>query len=171
MRNSLQAAWTNHRDLLSGVILKETTITFPATKEEILKTIKDTLEAGTRLALFGHIPSNYPVIMPVEEMVKLCHSKGVPVLIDGAHALGTLPLDLSVLKADYYVANAHKWLACPKVFLHTPRYFCCLLCYKCMLCFSYLYRKNVGSSFLRAEHFKVAISSLHIKQQDLWLVK
>ena len=73
--------------------------------------------------------------MPVEEMVKLCHSKGVPVLIDGAHALGTLPLDLSVLKADYYVANAHKWLACPKVFLYTPRYFCCLLCYKCMLCF------------------------------------
>ena len=29
----------------------------------------------------------------------------------------------------------------------------------------------MGSGFLRAEHFKVAISSLHIKQQDLWLVK
>ena len=53
--------------------------------------------------------------MPVEEMVKLCHSKGVPVLIDGAHALGSLPLNLQSLKADYYVANAHKWLACPKV--------------------------------------------------------
>jgi len=72
------------------------------------------LEEGTRLALFGHISSNYPVIMPVEEMVKLCHSKGVPVLIDGAHALGTLPLNLAALKADYYVANAHKWLTCPK---------------------------------------------------------
>jgi len=75
------------------------------------------LEEGTRLALFGHISSNYPVIMPVEEMVKLCHSKGVPVLIDGAHALGTLPLNLAALKADYYVANAHKWLTCPKVWL------------------------------------------------------
>lgn len=98
-----------------GVILKETTITFPANKEGILETIENTLEAGTRLACFGHIPSNYPVVMPVEEIVKLCHSKGVPVLIDGAHALGSLPLNLTGLEADYYVANAHKWLACPKV--------------------------------------------------------
>lgn len=98
-----------------GVILKETTVTFPANKEEILEKIENTLEKGTRLACFGHIPSNYPVIMPVEEIVKLCHSKGVPVLIDGAHALGSLPLNLAGLEADYYVANAHKWLACPKV--------------------------------------------------------
>lgn len=98
-----------------GVILKETTVTFPANKEEILETIENTLEAGTRLACFGHIPSNYPVVMPVEEIVKLCHNKGVPVLIDGAHALGSLPLNLTGLEADYYVANAHKWLACPKV--------------------------------------------------------
>ncbi|KAL9969319.1 hypothetical protein ACROYT_G021518 [Oculina patagonica] len=106
-----------------GVILRETTITFPANKEEILERIKNTLEEGTRLALFGHIPSNYPVIMPVEEMVELCHSKGVPVLIDGAHALGSLPLNLGSLKADYYVANAHKWLACPKgcAFLHVSK--------------------------------------------------
>ena len=101
--------------LFTGVILKETAITFPATNEEILERINNTLEEGTRLALFGHIPSNYPVVMPVEEIVELCHSKGVPVLIDGAHALGSLPLNLMALKADYYVGNAHKWLACPKV--------------------------------------------------------
>lgn len=110
--------------LFSGVILKEITITFPANSDEILKRIRDTLEEGTRLALFGHIPSNYPIIMPVEEMVKLCHRKGVPVLIDGAHALGSLPLNLAALKADYYVANAHKWLACPKVIFYTNNNYC-----------------------------------------------
>lgn len=106
-----------------GVILQETTVTFPANKEEILEKIENTLQTGTRLACFGHIPSNYPVIMPVEEIVKLCHSKGVPVLIDGAHALGSLPLNLTGLEADYYVANAHKWLACPKgcAFLHVTK--------------------------------------------------
>ena len=86
------------------------------------------MEEDTRLALFGHIPSNYPVIMPVDEMVKLCHSKGVPVLIDGAHALGSLPLNLSSLKADYYVSNAHKWLACPKVQLNYSS--CSMKCFR-----------------------------------------
>lgn len=100
---------------ISGVILYEVTITFPTSDKKILEVMNDTLEVGTRLALFSHIPSNYPVVMPVEEMVKLCHSKGVPVLIDGAHALGSLALNLRALNADYYVSNAHKWLCCPKV--------------------------------------------------------
>jgi len=38
----------------------------------------------------------------------------IPVLIDGAHALGTLALDVPEIGADFYVANCHKWFLCPK---------------------------------------------------------
>jgi isopenicillin-N epimerase len=53
-------------------------------------------------------------VFPVTEITRALKEKGVRVMIDGAHALGQLALDLPSIGADWYTANGHKWLYAPK---------------------------------------------------------
>ena len=74
---------------------------------------------GQRVALvtFDYIASCPGVLMPVHEMARECKARGVPVLLDGAHVLGQIPLDCHALEKSgvtYFMADAHKWLFSPK---------------------------------------------------------
>jgi len=98
--------------------LVEVKIRFPTTEEQILKAFQDVVErevAGSFcLATFSHISSMPAVIFPVKQLTLYLHSKGIPVLIDGAHVTGQIPLDISSLDPDFYLGNLHKWLYSPK---------------------------------------------------------
>jgi isopenicillin-N epimerase len=80
----------------------------------ILKNIERAITKRTRIAVIDHITSSSALVLPVEEIVRLCHAAGVPVLIDGAHGAGQVALDLRQLDADWYVGTCHKWLCAPK---------------------------------------------------------
>ncbi|EFN57782.1 hypothetical protein CHLNCDRAFT_21267, partial [Chlorella variabilis] len=93
--------------------------------EELVAQVAAAMPAGTKLAVFDAVTSNTAIRLPIQQLVQLCHSRGVEVLVDGAHALGMLPLDLHALAADYFVTNCHKWLCAPRgsAFLHVqPRH-------------------------------------------------
>lgn len=54
------------------------------------------------------------VLIPVRELVEICREDGVEqVFVDAAHALGTVPIDVKEIGADFYVSNLHKWFFCP----------------------------------------------------------
>ncbi len=71
------------------------------------------LGPATRLVLVDHVSSPLAAVMPVARIVDLCRRRGVPVLVDGAHAPGMLDLDLDTMGADWYTGNCHKWLYAP----------------------------------------------------------
>ena len=53
-------------------------------------------------------------MLPVDRVIQLCRDRAVLCAIDGAHAPGMLPLNLSTLLPDFYVGNLHKWCCAPK---------------------------------------------------------
>lgn len=99
----------------TGAVLKEAHYGFPIeSPDEIVSAILREVTPRTRIALVDHITSATALIHPVAEIVRELDKHGVDVMIDGAHALGSIPLDLKQTGAAYYTANCHKWLCAPK---------------------------------------------------------
>lgn len=98
----------------TGAKLVKVDLPIPLTANDVVERIIDAAGARTRLAIIDHIASPTAVLFPVAEITRGLKAKGVRVMIDGAHALGQLALDLPAIGADWYTANAHKWLFAPK---------------------------------------------------------
>ena len=62
----------------------------------------------TVMASFCHVSNVLGTVNPVKEMIGYAHSKGVPVLIDGAQASPHMRLDMQDLDCDFYVFSSHK---------------------------------------------------------------
>ncbi len=93
--------------------------------EQIIAAVVEAVTPRTRFALIDHVTSPTGLVFPVAQIVSALRERGVETLVDGAHALGMLPLDLDRIGAAFYTANAHKWLCAPKgaALLHVRRDF------------------------------------------------
>src|SRR5262249_15097001 len=67
------------------------------------------LAERTGLAVVDHITAESALVLPLAEIAARCRDKDVPVVADGAHAPGQIPLDVPSLGVDWYVGNLHKW--------------------------------------------------------------
>jgi cysteine desulfurase/selenocysteine lyase len=66
------------------------------------------LNPRTRLVAVGHVSNALGTINPVSAIIDLAHSRGVPVLLDGAQAIAHLPVDVQALDCDFYAFSGHK---------------------------------------------------------------
>ena len=73
--------------------------------DEYLKKI-----SNVKLVVFDHISSAPSVRFNIEQMIGFFRQRNILTLIDGAHAVGAIELDLKRIDPDFYLSNNHKWL-------------------------------------------------------------
>jgi cysteine desulfurase/selenocysteine lyase len=76
--------------------------------ELLLDEFEALLNDRTRLVSIAHMSNALGTINPVEDIVRLAHARGVPVLLDGSQAAYHMPVDVQALDCDFYVATGHK---------------------------------------------------------------
>jgi isopenicillin-N epimerase len=81
--------------------------------EDYVNAVVDRLSKDTRLLYLSHVLYTTGHILPIEKIISKARERGILVFVDGAHAPGMIPLNLSKLKPHFYAANLHKWFLTP----------------------------------------------------------
>tara|TARA_B100000900_G_scaffold379596_1_gene364617 strand:+ start:3878 stop:5077 length:1200 start_codon:yes stop_codon:yes gene_type:complete len=91
--------------------------------QEAVDAIMNGVTDQTRLAMIDTVTSPTGLLMPFEQLVSMLEKRGVEVMLDAAHGIGMVPLNLDELGASYTTSNCHKWLCAPKgsAFLHVRK--------------------------------------------------
>jgi cysteine desulfurase/selenocysteine lyase len=73
-----------------------------------LDALDELLAQGPKLVAVGHVSNVLGTINPVAEIAARAHAAGAVVLVDGAQAAPSLPVDVSALDVDFYAWTGHK---------------------------------------------------------------
>lgn len=84
-----------------------------STSEELADSLFSRVTERTRLIVVSHVTSATATIFPVQQICRRARERGIPICIDGPHAIAMIPFRLDELDCDYYTASCHKWLSAP----------------------------------------------------------
>lgn len=103
------------REMREGLVLKMIKITVPAkTNQELLDAFAKGITSKTKIILVCHQINLTGQIMPVKEICELAKTKGIEVIVDGAHSFAQFDFKQKDIQCDYYGVSLHKWLYAPK---------------------------------------------------------
>lgn len=95
-----------------GVVVRVLRLT--SDPKELLQRLEKLLGPRTRLVFLSHVSSLSGLRIDAAQVTRLVHSKGIPIMLDGAHAVGQAPVDVKAIGCDFYAGCGHKWLLGPQ---------------------------------------------------------
>lgn len=86
----------------------------PKTVSDLVEVYEKVITPKTKVISMCHIVNTNGMVLPVKQVAKMAHEKGILVAVDGAQSAGMFTIDLRELDCDFYTASSHKWLFSPK---------------------------------------------------------
>ena len=106
-------AW-KQRERRDGVILKQFSFPVPApSMDDLYDRFVKGVTAKTKVILICHITNLTGQIFPVKRVCEFARSRGIDVIVDGAHAFGQWPIKHADVDCDFYGVSLHKWIPPP----------------------------------------------------------
>ena len=97
-----------------GIVNKRVSVpNHPKSDEEIVNLYASAITEKTKLLMVCHMVNITGQILPIRKICDMAHSKGVLVLVDGAHAFAHIRYNIPDLGCDFYGTSLHKWLSVP----------------------------------------------------------
>ena len=98
----------------AGIRIKEVPLSPTARSvDEIVGAFAAAITPRTRVISISHTVFITGLIMPLKELSRLAHDKGLLILADSAHGIGMLDLDMKALGIDFFASSPYKWLGAP----------------------------------------------------------
>jgi cysteine desulfurase/selenocysteine lyase len=89
-----------------GIVVKHLPITDDGRLK--LSTLNSQLSTKTKLVSIAHVSNVLGTINPVEEIIKIAHTHGIPVLVDGAQSAPHFKVDVQAMDCDFFAFSGHK---------------------------------------------------------------
>ncbi len=83
-------------------------------EEEFVSCVERMITPRTRLLVISHVSTSTGITFPIRALVEICHAHKVCVLVDGAQAVGAVPVDMHEWAVDFCAMTGRKWLLGPE---------------------------------------------------------
>ena len=97
-----------------GVAIDFVDVPGDADDDAIVRAFDEAIGPETRLVSVSHVLWTTGARLPVERIVEVAHRRGALVVIDGAQAVGAIPVSVEQIGADFYAVAGEKWLLGPE---------------------------------------------------------
>jgi isopenicillin-N epimerase len=109
----LISSW-RQREKREGIVLKIVPLPAPPVHlDQFYRLVEQQVTPRTKVIHICHMTHWTGQMAPIRRISDMAHSKGIEVLVDGAHGFMHVPFKLADLGCDYYSASLHKWLMAP----------------------------------------------------------